>query len=135
MTTISYSLAAEALKAAMTAAGSPSSVTLLDAGGNPLAFARMDGAPLASIEVSRGKAFSAVAMGMPSGDLMGYVQPGAPFYGFQTTHGGLPVLFAGGLPIRLQGVLVGSIGVAGGSLEQDEAAAKAGLAAILAHAG
>lgn len=135
MTTFPYDLAAAALRDAIAASEAPSSVSILDAGGNLVAFARMDGSPLASIEISRGKAFSAAAMGMPSGDLLGAVQPGAPYYGFQTTHGGLPVVFAGGLPIRRDGQLIGAIGVAGGSTDQDTKAATAGAAAAERMAG
>jgi uncharacterized protein GlcG (DUF336 family) len=58
------------------------------------------------------------------------VQPGTEFYGYDSVDGGRMIVFAGGLPLERDGVLVGAIGVSGGSAEQDEQAARAGADAF-----
>lgn len=126
--------AARAIAAAVAKAEeikSPSSIAVLDAGRNLLAYHRMDGAVLASIELSQGKAYTAASLNMDSGDLMQYVQPGAPFYGLESTHQHRIVVFAGGLPIRVGDKLIGAIGVAGGTTDQDILIAKAAIDAAL----
>lgn len=133
MTNLTQQQARTALDAALAKAaeiGSPSSVSILDAGREPLAFARMDGALLASPEISQNKAYTAVSMQSKTADLSDYVQPGAPFYGLQTAQSRPFITFGGGVPIVLDGVLVGAIGVAGGSAEQDAEVAEAGAAAV-----
>ena len=64
---------------------SPSSIAIVDAGRNLLAFQRMDEALLASIEISQAKAFTARSLNMKTGDVMQYVQPGAALYGMETS--------------------------------------------------
>jgi uncharacterized protein GlcG (DUF336 family) len=58
------------------------------------------------------------------------VQPGTDFYGYDSVAGGRMIVFAGGLPLERDGVLVGAVGVSGGSAEQDQRAAEAGVAAF-----
>lgn len=109
---------------------SPSSIAVLDSGRELIAFARLDDAPLASVEISQNKAYTAVSMKMATADLGPVVQPGAPFYGLQTAQARPFVTFGGGLPIVADGVVIGSIGVAGGSSDQDIAIATAGAEAL-----
>jgi uncharacterized protein GlcG (DUF336 family) len=110
---------------------SPSSIAIVDAGRNLLAFQRMNGALLASIEISQGKAFTARSLNMKTGDVMQYVQPGAPLYGMETSHRDRPfVVFGGGQPITRKGEVVGAVGVAGGMVPDDEAVAAAVAKAI-----
>lgn len=133
MTNLSLAQAQAALEAALAKAAeinSPSSVAVLDAGREPLAFARMDGALLASPEISQNKAYTAVSMKSKTVDLGDYVQPGAPFYGLQTAQSRPFITFGGGVPIVIDGVVAGAIGVAGGSAEQDAEVAEAGASAV-----
>lgn len=110
--------------------GSPSSVAVVDAGRELLAFQRMDDALLASVAVSQAKAFTARSMNMPTADIGPLVQPGAPFYGLEITQRVPMVTFGGGLPIEVGGEVVGAVGVAGGTAEQDAEIAEAGAAAV-----
>ena len=106
------------------------SVAVVDAGDQLVAFARMDGADLVSIELARDKAFSALMNRMPTRDLAPVVQPGTEFYGYDSLAGGRMVVFAGGMPLERDGVLVGAVGVSGGSSEEDQRAADAAAAAF-----
>jgi len=106
------------------------SVAVVDAGDQLVAFARMDGADLVSIELARNKAFSALMNRMATRDLGPVVQPGTEFYGYDSLAGGRMVVFAGGMPLERDGVLVGAVGVSGGSSEEDQRAADAAVAAF-----
>lgn len=122
-----------ALDAAMAKAneiGSPSSIAIVDGGRNLLAFARMDGALLASIEISQGKAYTARSMNMNTGDIGPLTQPGQPLYGIETSHARPLITFAGGRPIAVAGEVVGAVGVAGGLVDQDDEVASAAVAAV-----
>lgn len=106
------------------------SVAVVDAGDQLVAFARMDGADLVSIALARDKAFSALMNRMPTRDLAPLVQPGAEFYGYDSLAGGRMVVFAGGMPLERDSVLVGAVGVSGGDSAQDQEAAEAAVAAF-----
>lgn len=113
-----------------TGMGVPLSVALVDAGDQLVAFERMDGADLVSIGLARDKAFTALVNRMPTADLGPMVQPGTEFYGYDSVAAGRMIVFGGGLPLERNGVLVGALGVSGGSAEQDQRAAEAGVAAF-----
>lgn len=100
-----------------------------DRGGNPVASARMDGAALGAMALAVDKAYTAVLWEVPTGEFMSSTQPGGADWGFNTTTGGRVVVYAGGLPILQGGDLLGGLGVSGGTGEQDEACARAALAA------
>ncbi len=106
---------------------SPSSVAVVDSGRNLMAFVRMDLAPLASIEIAVGKAYTARSLNMPTADLDKIIQPGQPLYGLALAHGTPLVTFGGGVPIEMDGEIVGGIGVAGGTPEQDAQVAHVAL--------
>lgn len=106
------------------------SAAVVDSGDQLVAFMRMDGADLVSIGLARDKAFSALVNRMPTGDLAPLVQPGAEFYGYDSVAGGRMIVFAGGMPLEVDGVLVGAVGVSGGSSSQDERAAQAAIEAF-----
>jgi uncharacterized protein GlcG (DUF336 family) len=106
------------------------SVAVVDSGDQLVAFVRMDGADLVSVGLSRDKAFSALVNRMPTRDLAPLVQPGAEFYGYDSLAGGRMVVFAGGMPLLRDGVLVGAIGVSGGSSDEDQRAADAAVASF-----
>ena len=100
-----------------------------DRGGNPVSSARMDGAALGAMALAVDKAYTAVLWEVPTGEFMSSTQPGGADWGFNTTTGGRVVVYAGGLPIVDGGELLGGLGVSGGTGEQDEACARAALAA------
>ncbi|MTV47985.1 cob(I)yrinic acid a,c-diamide adenosyltransferase [Heliobacillus mobilis] len=118
-----------AAEAKADAIGVPMVITVVDEGGNLVAQHRMDGALLASIAISRDKAYTSVALKMTTETASKLAQPGEMLYGLNTTDGSRLVVFGGGLPIVDNGRIIGAIGVSGGSVEQDVSVAEAGLAA------
>ena len=106
------------------------SVAVVDAGDQLVAFERMDAADLVSIELARDKAYSALVNRLPTRDLAPVVQPGAEFYGYDSLSRGRMVVFAGGMPLELGDVLVGAVGVSGGSSAEDQTAVDAAVAAF-----
>jgi uncharacterized protein GlcG (DUF336 family) len=106
------------------------SIAVVDGGDQLVAFVRMDGADLVTVSLARDKAFSALMNRMPTRDLAPLVQPGAEFYGYDSLAGGRMIVFAGGMPLERGGVLVGAIGVSGGSADEDQQAADAAVAAL-----
>ncbi|WP_369390488.1 heme-binding protein [Streptomyces sp. CG1] len=115
-------------------AGVTVSVTVLDAGGHLLAFRRDDRAVLISGETSTRKAYTALQLNAPTGDLVDAVQPGGLFHTLPTALD-RPLLFiAGGVPVHRDGRLIGAIGaigVGGGAPEQDHSFATAAVQALV----
>lgn len=105
-------------------------IAVVDAGGHLVAHIRMDGARIGAIQIAIDKAFTARAFDMSTAELAGYSQPGGPFFGIHSSHGGRVAVYAGGMPLLRDGMIVGAIGVSGGSGEQDETIARAGVAAL-----
>jgi len=110
--------------------GVPMVIAVVDAGGNLVALHRQDGALLASIDTAQNKAYTAVALKLPTAQVAPLVQPGQPLYGLEATNGGKMVVFGGGIPLWKEGRLIGAIGVSGGSVEEDIAVAEAGANSI-----
>ena len=101
-------------------------IAIVDAGGNLVAFNRMDGAWLGSVDISIKKAKTAAYFNMASSDIGKLSQPGGPLYNIEHSNGGL-ITFPGGLPIHgKDGVLIGGIGVSGSSVQHDFKVATAG---------
>lgn len=111
---------------------SPSSIAIVDGGRNLAGFVRMEAALLASIEISQAKAYTSRSLNMKTGDIMPLVQPGGPLYGMEHSHRLPLVVFGGGVPITVNGEVVGAVGVAGGMPNDDEAIATAAAEAIAA---
>ena len=107
----------------------PMVIAVIDAGGNLVAQQRMDGALLASISVSIDKAYTAVALKMTTAQAAALSSPGQLLYGLNVINGSRTIFLGGGIPIVEDGVVVGAIGVSGGSAEEDVWVASAGLAA------
>ena len=112
------------------AMGVAMSCAVVDSGDQLVAFERMDGADLVGITLARDKAFTALVNRMPTADLPPIVQPGTEFFGYHTVAGGRTIIFAGGLPLERDGVLLGAVGVSGGDSAQDQHAAEAGARAF-----
>jgi len=102
-------------------------IAVVDAGMNLVAFTRMDGAWLGSIDIAIKKAKTAKAFDMNTGILGELSQPGEPLYNIEHSNGGL-ITFPGGVPIVKDGEIVGAIGVSGSTVERDHAVASAGAA-------
>jgi uncharacterized protein GlcG (DUF336 family) len=90
----------------------------------------MDSAWIGSIDISINKAYTARAFDLPTRDLAKESQPGEQFFGIHATNRGRIVVFAGGIPLKRDGKVVGAIGVSGGTGKQDEAVAEAGAKAF-----
>ena len=110
--------------------GQPMDIAVVDAGGNLKAHVRMDGAFIGSINISINKAYTAIAFQMETRDLVSLTQSGQPLFGLSDAAGGRIVIFAGGIPLRRDGEIVGAIGVITGTVEQDQEVAEAGAAAF-----
>ncbi|MDQ0096257.1 GlcG/HbpS family heme-binding protein [Paeniglutamicibacter psychrophenolicus] len=110
--------------------GQPMNIAVVDAGGNLVSHVRMDGAWLGSIDISINKAFTARAFDLPTKDLADNSQPTQQFYGIHASNHGRIMIFAGGIPVTRDGVVVGAIGVSGGSGAQDQEVAEAGSTAL-----
>jgi uncharacterized protein GlcG (DUF336 family) len=126
--TITHELAARMVAAAIARAkelDTKQNVAVLDEGGNLKAFGRMDGAPLLGIEGCQRKAFTAL-YGMSTADLYKRVKDD-PSRLIGLSHFSRATVVGGGLPILLDGEVIGGIGVGGGTVEQDIACAEAGL--------
>jgi uncharacterized protein GlcG (DUF336 family) len=108
--------------------GQPMNIAVVDAGTNLQAFARMDGAWLGSIDIAINKAFTAKAFDISTLELGQNSQPGDQFFGIHVSNHTRVMIFAGGIPIKENGQVVGAIGVSGGSGEQDQSVAEAAVA-------
>jgi uncharacterized protein GlcG (DUF336 family) len=110
--------------------GQPMNIAIADEGGNLVAHVRMDGAWLGSIDISIKKAYTSRAFDISTRDLAKYTQSGKQFFGIHASNDGKIMIFAGGIPLKRNGKVVGAIGVSGGSGAQDHAVAEAGAKAF-----
>ncbi|HTB15743.1 MAG TPA: heme-binding protein [Bryobacteraceae bacterium] len=108
----------------------PMNIAVVDEGGNLVSHVRMDGAWIGSIDISMNKAFTARAFDLSTKELAANSQPGDQFFGIHVSNRGRIMIFAGGIPLKRGGKVVGAIGVSGGSGEQDQTVAEAGAAAF-----
>lgn len=111
--------------------GVPMVVSIVDDGGHLIALEKMDGALLASIEISINKAYTSVAFKMPTSDLDTLARPDGELYGINTLNDGKYVTFGGGFPVFDGNDVIGAIGVSGGTVKEDTTVAKAGLKIVL----
>jgi uncharacterized protein GlcG (DUF336 family) len=108
----------------------PMNIAVADAGGNLVAHVRMDDAWIGSIDISINKAFTARAFDIQTKDLAQFSQSGGQFFGIHASNRGKVMIFAGGIPLKRDGKVVGAVGVSGGTGEQDQTVAEAGAAAF-----
>lgn len=102
-------------------------VAVSNAAGNPLSVQCMDDSYIASYDVALNKAYTVVALKMPTTTLKELAQPGGSLYGIQFTNGGKIVIFGGGVPLYSKsGKIIGGLGVSGGSEAEDTALAEYG---------
>ena len=94
--------------------GVPSCIAVVDSGANLVAFVRMDRAWLGSIDIAQDKAFTSRAFDMTTKELARMSQPGEPLFGITASNDGRVVIFAGGVPLKVDGVVIGAVGASGG---------------------
>ncbi len=124
-------MAAAARKAATI--GVPMDIAVVDDGGHLLVFNRMDGAKLSSIDISVCKAWTAACARRATHEYAEIASPGKPAYGIHVSNSGRFMIVGGGLPICLDGHVVGGIGCSSGTVHQDREVAMAGVQALLAR--
>src|SRR5256885_2272618 len=105
-------------------------IAVADEGGNIIAHVRMDNAWIGSIDISMKKAYTSRAFDISTQDLAKHSQSGGQFFGIHASNNGKIMIFAGGIPLKKNGKVVGAVGVSGGSGEQDHSVAEAGAAAF-----
>jgi uncharacterized protein GlcG (DUF336 family) len=110
--------------------GQPMNIAVVDTGGNLVAHVRMDDAWVGSIDISIKKAWTARAFDLETADLAKQSQSGDQFFGIHVSNGGKVMIFAGGIPLKRDGKVVGAVGVSGGVGKQDQAVAEAGAEAF-----
>ena len=110
--------------------GQAQNLAVVDAGGTLVSHIRMDGAWIGSVDISIKKAYTSRAFDIATKDLATHSQSGGQFFGIHASNNGRIMIFAGGIPLKRDGKVVGAIGVSGGSGEQDHAVAEAGAAAF-----
>ena len=121
-------IAAAEMKAAEI--GQPMNIAVADEGGNLVAHVRMNNAWIGSIDIAQKKAFTSRAFDIWTKDLAAHSQSGGQFFGIHASNNGKIMIFAGGIPLKKEGRVVGAVGVSGGSGEQDDAVAEAGVKAF-----
>lgn len=130
--TLSWTAAQAAARSAADQAealGVAVNVSVVDASGLPLAFTRINGAPIHSIAIAEDKAITAVSYGLATGEWDGEVGDVPRLWDSLVARPRFCAL-GGGFPIRVDDALVGGIGVSGGTEDEDIRCASAGLAAL-----
>jgi uncharacterized protein GlcG (DUF336 family) len=133
MTTVTLDVAKRLVTAAeekATEVDVPMCIAVADEGANLVAFHRMDGALLGSIDIARNKAYTSVALKLETETVWEVSQPGESLYGIGNTDDGRIVTFGGGIPLEAGGSVVGGVGVSGGSAEEDVTVASAAVDAF-----
>jgi len=105
--------------------GVPVVIAVSDASARPVAIHCMDGAYIGSYDIALNKTFTSVGFKMSTEQLGKLSQPGQPLYGIQFTNDGKVVIFGGGEPLMSGNIMIGAIGVSGGTASQDTALAAA----------
>jgi len=113
--------------------GTPMDIAVVDDGGHLIAFNRMDGAKLSSIDIAISKAWTAACARRPTHDYAEIAGAGKPAFGIHVSNNGRFMIVGGGLPIILDGHVVGGIGCSSGTIQQDREVAGAGIQALLAR--
>lgn len=107
--------------------GKPFVFSVVDAGGHILYTQRMEDAFITSISIAIDKAFTAATMKRATHMLTEKMKPGSELFGLNNTNNGRIIPFGGGLPIIIDGDVIGGVGVSGGTVEEDMAVAKVAI--------
>ncbi|MCW5721925.1 MAG: heme-binding protein [Devosia sp.] len=113
--------------------GVPMCIAIVDESGNLIAFERMEGGKVTSITIATDKAYTAAAAKKATHEYGAASQPGSPAYGINSAIGGRLMVVGGGLPVVVDGAVVGGIGVSSGTPAQDLQVAQAGVDHFLAN--
>jgi uncharacterized protein GlcG (DUF336 family) len=113
--------------------GVPMCIAIVDESGNLIAFERMEGGKVTSTTIAIDKAYTAAAAKRATHEYGQASQPGNPAYGINSAIGGRLMVVGGGLPVAVDGVVVGGIGVSSGTPAQDQQVAQAGIDHFLAQ--
>ena len=105
-------------------------IAVVDDGGALVAFARQDGALIGSIDLAISRAVTARLFDKTTAYLSELAQPGAPLFGIEQSNGGRVIIFGGGIPVRIDGEIIGAVGASAGTVEQDISVAEAAIAAL-----
>ena len=117
----------EAVRAKASEIGVKAVVAVSNRGANPILVQCMDDSYIASYDIALNKAYTSVALKMPTWKLSELAKPGNSLYGIQHTNGGKIVIFGGGEPLcNRKGEIIGALGVSGGSESEDTALAAYG---------
>jgi uncharacterized protein GlcG (DUF336 family) len=108
----------------------PYNIAVVDSGGGLIAHVRMDGAWLGSVDIAINKAWTARAFDTSTEDLARLAQSGQQGFGLNTTNDSRVVIFGGGIPIKVEGVVVGAVGASGGLIADDVAVASAAVTGL-----
>ena len=111
--------------------GAAFTIAVVDESGVLKALARMDGAPLLSVQIAQDKAYTAAGFSMATHDWHDFIKEDEPLRIGATTGIDWLIVFGGGYPIEVEGEVVGAVGVSGGHYTHDMEVAQAGLKAIL----
>jgi len=107
--------------------GVPTNIAVVDEAGLLLGFMRMDGALAGCAQIAIDKAYTAATLGVRTQDQFKQAQPGGSEYGVNTLCGGRITIIGGGVPVKVNGRILGGIGVCTGTVEEDVITAEAGL--------
>jgi uncharacterized protein GlcG (DUF336 family) len=110
--------------------GQPMNIAVVDSGGNLVAHVRMDNGWIGSVDIAINKAWTARAFDISTKELAELSQSGDQFFGIHASNRRRVMIFAGGIPLKREGKVVGAVGVSGGMGKQDQAVAEAGEAAF-----
>jgi len=110
--------------------GQPMNIAVVDSGGNLVAHVRMDKAWIGSVDIAINKAWTSRAFDIPTKELAELSQSGDQFFGIHASNHGRVMIFAGGMPLKHGGEVVGAVGVSGGMGKQDQAVAEAAAEAF-----
>ena len=105
-------------------------IAVVCAGGHLLAFERMHNAWIGSVDIAIKKAWTSRAFDIETKELAELSQSGDQFFGIHASNDGKVMIFAGGVPVKKDGKVIGAIGVSGGLGKQDQAVAEAGANAF-----
>ncbi|MBI2304501.1 MAG: heme-binding protein [Chloroflexi bacterium] len=113
--------------------GVPMCIAVTDESGHLIAFNRMDGGKVTSIDIAINKAFTAACARRGTHEYNKMAVPGSPTFGIQNSNQGRFCIIGGGLPVVVDGEIVGGIGCSTGTAEEDQVVAQGGIDYFLQH--
>jgi uncharacterized protein GlcG (DUF336 family) len=108
-------------------------IAVTDESGQLIAFERMDGGKITSTIIAQDKAYTAAGAKRTTQSYGEASQPGKPAYGIHSAIGGRLLVVAGGIPVLVDGEVVGAVGISSGTPAQDAECAQAGIDALLSQ--